>query len=878
MADANARFILTAEDRTKAATAAAAGNFKRLEGAARNVRNAIVGIFGVQLSAQGVASIARLADEYTSVNARLKLVTASQEEFNAVSGELFEIAQRTRGALGETVDLYTRLARSTRDLDGVAPRDLLRVTEAINQALIVSGASGEGARAAITQLGQGLASGTLRGEELNSVLEQTPRLAEAIAAGLDIPFGKLRELAAEGKITSAEIIRALLDQADTLEAEFARMPTTIDQALTKVKNGWLAYIGQTDQAFSATQRVSGAFGALGDNLGAVADSAVRIGLIVATVYGVRVVQAVQTWTAAQITALAAQRAATAAAIADAAIKARQADAVRLHAGMLVAEANAAIASATGMARLQIAQTVLLPARARLAAATAAHTAALGAEAAAAGVTRARLFSLTNAINLVGAAFVGWQIGTFLTDRFPALQRVGIAVMGTLHTAAVRTGAAFEGMGIRFRRAAAALTFADTAGFDDELQDLAARTDQTVADVRDNYQALFDATRERNANQAAANHELTANEVQHRKLVVQVQEQLTKELTDEFAKQLEAREAAKDRLKRINGETAGIEEEFADLVERARKGPQANRAPSFGDAFAGVGQARRLQQAASAAAGKDDFVAAGRDADRALKTARDVSQVVDDLIRSGKGGSGALFLARQLQQIANAAQAVRVEAGGQDLAAQDARLDTLASKIETIKEAAKAVKLQFDADAAAASLEAIRAQLQEYATAHPVVVKVQVETPSTDAADILKTAKVQVPGKAHGGYIPGRSPHPRADNILIRATAGEYMLPVGAVQRLTAAHGAGVLEQLRRGQLPGYADGGPVARQLLAGLDSGARPNLLAMAGNPTLPAAPTTTINLTLPGGQTYTVRADDDTAKTLQRDIRLLAIKSGKR
>lgn len=101
--------------------------------------------------------------------------------------------------------------------------------------------------------------------------------------------------------------------------------------------------------------------------------------------------------------------------------------------------------------------------------------------------------------------------------------------------------------------------------------------------------------------------------------------------------------------------------------------------------------------------------------------------------------------------------------------------------------------------------------------------------------------------------------------------------MGAVQRLTAAHGAGLLEQLRRGQLPGYADGGPV-RQLLAGLDSGARPNLLAIAGNPTLPAAPTTTINLTLPGGQTYTVRADDDTAKTLQRDIRLLAIKSGKR
>jgi len=80
------------------------------------------------------------------------------------------------------------------------------------------------------------------------------------------------------------------------------------------------------------------------------------------------------------------------------------------------------------------------------------------------------------------------------------------------------------------------------------------------------------------------------------------------------------------------------------------------------------------------------------------------------------------------------------------------------------------------------------------------------------------------------------------------------------------------------QLPGYADGGPVARQLLAGLDSGARPNLLAIAGNPTLPAIQGDTINLVMPDGTTHAVRADRDTSKALQRDMRWLAIKSGKR
>src|SRR5690606_24739899 len=126
------------------------------------------------------------------------------------------------------------------------------------------------------------ASGALRGEELNSVLEQTPRLAEAIAAGMGIPFGQLRALAAEGRITADAIIRALIDQSDVLQGEFDRMPTTIGQALTKIENGWLRYIGQTNEAVGASENIADALGAVGDHLEEIADTTVRVGGVVAT--------------------------------------------------------------------------------------------------------------------------------------------------------------------------------------------------------------------------------------------------------------------------------------------------------------------------------------------------------------------------------------------------------------------------------------------------------------------------------------------------------------------------------------------------------------------------------------------------------------------
>jgi tape measure domain-containing protein len=175
------------------------------------------------------------------------LVTNGTADLAAITDKLFASAQRARVSFEATTDIYSSLARSTKSL-GTSQADLLSVTETINKALIVSGASAATAEGALTQLGQGFASGTLRGDELNSVLEGTPRLAQAIADRMGVTVGQLRKLGGEGKITGETVFNALKGQKDAVEAEFAKMPTTIGQSFVQLRNEILKYVDEADTA------------------------------------------------------------------------------------------------------------------------------------------------------------------------------------------------------------------------------------------------------------------------------------------------------------------------------------------------------------------------------------------------------------------------------------------------------------------------------------------------------------------------------------------------------------------------------------------------------------------------------------------------------
>jgi lambda family phage tail tape measure protein len=231
---------------------------KASESAAATLRNSIRGLggaFGAIGSGFVVRELIRQADLYSTLNARLRLVTGSTNDFQAAQVALFNIAQNTRTGLEQTTDLFGSLARSTEAL-GVSQSEVLGVVETINQAITVSGVSAQSAAAALVQLGQGFASGTLRGEELNSVLEQTPRLARAIADGLGVSVGQLRKLGQEGKLTAEQVFGALQKSGAAVRSEFARIPLTVGQAGTQAQNALLKLIGTIDETSGASKALA----------------------------------------------------------------------------------------------------------------------------------------------------------------------------------------------------------------------------------------------------------------------------------------------------------------------------------------------------------------------------------------------------------------------------------------------------------------------------------------------------------------------------------------------------------------------------------------------------------------------------------------------
>ncbi|WP_151821019.1 tape measure protein [Acinetobacter seifertii] len=220
------------------------------------------------------AAISKM-DAYTGLQNRLKLVTNNQTELNKATEDTFRIAQKTYSAWDSVLQVYQRFSDNAKTLN-LTMDDTARLTETVSKAVAISGASAAAADAALVQFGQALASGTLRGEELNSVMEQTPALAKAIAKGMGITVGELRSVAAEGKITSQEIVKALRNVESDVDALFAKTDITIGQSLTLLNNEITKFVGESGKGSGAAEVLSGSIKTLAGNLD-VLTSAMMVG-------------------------------------------------------------------------------------------------------------------------------------------------------------------------------------------------------------------------------------------------------------------------------------------------------------------------------------------------------------------------------------------------------------------------------------------------------------------------------------------------------------------------------------------------------------------------------------------------------------------------
>ena len=231
--------------------------FDRAAKSAQSAAGILKGALSLAVGGASVSAIIDQAEAYTTVANRLKLVTSSSKEFTEAQNAVFSIAQKSGQPLGATAELYQRIASNQKELK-LSGQGVAGIVETISKTLVISGASAASADAALVQLGQAFASGTLRGEELNSVLEQAPALAQAIAKGMGKTVGELRNLGTEGKLTSAAVVAALQAQAGAVDGLFNQMQSTIGTALTRIQTSFTRIIGETDKLSGTSVSLAGA--------------------------------------------------------------------------------------------------------------------------------------------------------------------------------------------------------------------------------------------------------------------------------------------------------------------------------------------------------------------------------------------------------------------------------------------------------------------------------------------------------------------------------------------------------------------------------------------------------------------------------------------
>lgn len=260
-----ARSSAAAGAASRAASDTTVSGLERIAGQLRFISSAAAAVVGGDLLGGMVGQVAQTADAYANLAARVKLATGEGEAFTAGFEGVFDVAQRTSSSLESTGTLFTKIVSAGKEF-GVSQRDALALTETINQAVQLSGSSAQASDAAIQQLIQGLQSGVLRGEEFNSVMEQAPRLAQALANGLGVTTGALRQQAEAGALSTEVVIRALQGQAATVANEFNQLPPTVGRALTNLGTAWTDYVGRVDQANGISATAASAINALAGNL------------------------------------------------------------------------------------------------------------------------------------------------------------------------------------------------------------------------------------------------------------------------------------------------------------------------------------------------------------------------------------------------------------------------------------------------------------------------------------------------------------------------------------------------------------------------------------------------------------------------------------
>ena len=258
MAKSDIKIRLLGENRTGAAFNKFKRDVNSTQDSIRNLRNQIVAAFGVR-------ELVRAGDTFVNLQNRMGALTGTAEGTANAMAHMKRIANESRSDFDSVGDLFAKITFATKEM-GLSQQEVADATQTVANTFIISGASAIEASNASRQLAQGLASGTLRGDELNSVMEQNSALAELLAQGLGVSTGKLREMGAAGKITAENILPTLINATADTSKTVADMNMTIGQAINALKTQFTTLVGDFNNSTNAFGNVANGINFLAQNM------------------------------------------------------------------------------------------------------------------------------------------------------------------------------------------------------------------------------------------------------------------------------------------------------------------------------------------------------------------------------------------------------------------------------------------------------------------------------------------------------------------------------------------------------------------------------------------------------------------------------------
>lgn len=296
--------INNAQGRVKHFTDTTTKQLSNIERSMNSLNRVSANLFKAGIAGFGVNQLKGFADGYTEIQNKLRLVESASISSAKGLNNVFDIALKTNQSISASSGVYQSFAQNAETLK-ISQAQVASLTETVSKAVAVSGAGAAASEAALTQFVQALDGGILRGEEFNSISKQTPALAKAIADGLGVTAGELRNMAKEGKLTMDVLVPALERAKESVDDQFNTRILTISAAFENLNTSTIKWIGELDKSTGASEAFAKAINEIANHLTIVASLAAGAGVIWS-------VGKIRTWIAASIQASAAMSAQAAA--------------------------------------------------------------------------------------------------------------------------------------------------------------------------------------------------------------------------------------------------------------------------------------------------------------------------------------------------------------------------------------------------------------------------------------------------------------------------------------------------------------------------------------------------------------------------------------